>query len=118
VASPSWNQLPTGWLVQRSWVFPAVQGANAVDGAEALAVRLVLEEGAFVRQLAARTAIRALTFSPLRDGQHCGKGPFNLGGPGIFRLISHKPSFPALRFPSVYFTNLCPRFKVYFCAFE
>lgn len=99
-----------------SRVFSAVQRANPVDGTETLAVRLVLQEGTFVRQLATRPAISAPAFSSLGDGQYCGKSPFYLGGPGISCFISHNQSFPGLHSRSAYFTKLCPQFKGYFCA--
>jgi hypothetical protein len=75
-----------------SWVFPAIQRAKMVDGAEYFAVRRIFNERADVWQFAARSAVYALAFAPFGDGQYRCEGPFCFGKPCIF-IISHRPVF-------------------------
>ena len=71
-------------------VFSAVQRTNFVNLTTGFAVRAVIEETTDIRQFAAFAATDTLAPAIFADGQNGRYGPFCLGKPGIFIVISHR----------------------------
>ena len=73
----------------RSWIFSTIQWTNCIDGTVGCTIRFVFEKWADVWQLAARSAIDALTFTLLRYGQYRSTSPSDSGTPCIRLSIRH-----------------------------
>ena len=64
-------------------VFSAVQGAQRIDFAYRLAVGIISQPGANVGEFAAGATADTLAATGFINGQKCGEGSPDFGGPGV-----------------------------------